>query len=75
MIKYRMDLFELRRKIIHPKPVVWRRHDIFAIDDGAAKVAAEKLYRAHAMQRTLTHFSLYEGAGRFVYTFPAGNSG
>jgi hypothetical protein len=74
MAKYRMDVFKPGRKPGHPEPLVWRRHDIFAPDDAAAKIKAEELYRAHAAQRTLTNFYLCDGAGRFIYESPRGNS-
>jgi hypothetical protein len=73
MAKYRMDIFKPGRKPGRPEPLVWRRHDIFASDDGAAKSKAEELYRAHAAQRTLISYSLCEGGGRFVYESPRGN--
>jgi hypothetical protein len=46
---------------------VWRRHDIFAVDDAAAIAVAGELFRVHAEQRTLVNFCLCEGTGRFVY--------
>lgn len=70
MAKYRMDIFKPGRKPGHPEPLVWRRQDIFASDDAAAKAKAEELYRAHAAQRTLTNFYLCEGTGRFIYESP-----
>jgi hypothetical protein len=39
MARYRMDLFKPGRRLGH-RPALWRRHDIFAFDDGAAKVTA-----------------------------------
>ena len=74
MAKYRMDIFKPGRKPGHPEPLLWRRHDIFASDDAAAKSKAEELYRTHAVRRTLINFYLCEGAGRFVYGSPIGDS-
>jgi hypothetical protein len=70
MAKYRMDIFKPGRKPGHPEPLMWRRHDIFAANDVAAKAQAEELYRAHAAQRILTNFYLCEDIGRFVYESP-----
>ena len=67
MTKYRMDIFEPGRKLGHPAPLLWRRRDIYASDDAAAKAAAEDLYRGHSAQRTLTNFYLCDSAGRPIY--------
>ncbi len=67
MTKYRMDIFKPGRKLGHPAPLLWRRRDIYASDDAAAKAAAEDLYRNHADQRTLTTFYLCDSAGRSIY--------
>src|SRR5216683_21047 len=53
MAKYRMDIFKPGRKPGHPAPLLWRRCDIYASDDAAAKAKAEDLYRTHASQRIL----------------------
>jgi hypothetical protein len=60
-----MDLFKPGRRLGH-RPALWRRHDIFAFDDGAAKVAAEEYYLNHPARLSLKSFSLYNGGGRFV---------
>src|SRR3954454_16393490 len=52
------------------RPALWRRHDIYALDDSSAKVEAEECYRDHATRLTLTSFSLYSGSGRFICEFP-----
>jgi hypothetical protein len=65
MARYRMDLFKPGRRLGH-RPALWLRHDIFAFDDGAAKVAAEEYYRSHPARLTLTSFSLYSDGGRSV---------
>ena len=67
MTKYRMDIFEPGRKLGHPAPLLWRRRDIYASDDAAAKAAAEDLYRGHSAQRTLTNFYLCDSGGRSIY--------
>jgi len=67
MAKYRMDIFKPGRKPGHPAPLLWRRRDIYASDDAAAKAEAEDLYRSDASQRTLTNFSLCDSAGRSIY--------
>jgi hypothetical protein len=75
MAKYRMDIFKPGRKPDHAEPLLWRRQDIFASDDAAAKSKVEELYRTHAARlRTLIIFYLCKGAGRFVYASPIGNS-
>lgn len=66
MAKYRMDIFEPSRKLGRPRPVLWRRHDIYASDDAAAKAEAEDLYTAHAAERRVTSFYLCDSAGRPV---------
>ena len=67
MQKYRMDIFKPGRKPGHPAPLLWRRHDIYASDDAAAKAEAEELYRNHASQRTLMNFYLCDSTGRPIY--------
>jgi hypothetical protein len=67
MAKYRMDIFKPGRKPGHPAPLLWRRRDIYASDDAAAKAEAEDLYRSDASQRTLTNFYLCDSAGRSIY--------
>jgi hypothetical protein len=67
MTKYRMDIFKPGRKPGHPAPLLWRRRDIYATDDNAAKVEAEDLYRAHASEHILTNFYLCDSAGRSVF--------
>jgi hypothetical protein len=67
MAKYRMDIFKPGRKPGHPAPLLWRRRDIYASDDAAAKVEAEDLYRAHASEQILTNFSLCDSTGRPIY--------
>ena len=69
MVRYRMDIFR-EGKRLGRRPALWRRHDIYALDDGAAKVEAEERYCDHASRLTLTSFSLYSGSGRFVCEFP-----
>ena len=59
--------FKPGRKPGHPAPLLWRRQDIYASDDAAAKAAAEELYRTQAAQRTLTSFYLCDSAGRSIY--------
>jgi hypothetical protein len=70
MAKYRMDIFKPGRKPGHPAPMLWRRRDIYASDDAAAKAEAEDLYRAHASQRLLTNFYLCDSSGRTIYQSP-----
>jgi hypothetical protein len=67
MAKYRMDIFKPGRKPGHPAPSLWRRRDIYASNDTAAKAEAEDLYRSDASQRTLTNFYLCDSAGRSIY--------
>jgi hypothetical protein len=67
MAKYRMDIFKPGRKPGHPTPLLWRRRDIYAIDDTTAKAEAEAVYRTHASQRTLTNFYLCDSSGRSIY--------
>ena len=67
MAKYRMDIFKPGRKPGHPAPLLWRRRDIYACDDAAAKAEAEDLYRTHGTQRALAYFYLCDSAGRSVY--------
>jgi hypothetical protein len=67
MPKYRMDIFKPGRKSGHPAPLLWRRRDIFASDDAAAKAEAENLYRTHASQRSLTNFYLCDSVGKLIY--------
>jgi hypothetical protein len=67
MTKYRMDIFKPGRKPGHPAPLLWRRRDIFASDDAAAKVEAEDLYRTHASEQILTNFNLFDSTGRSIY--------
>ena len=71
MTKYRMDIFKPGRKPGHPAPLLWRRHDIYASDDAAAKIEAEGLYRTHGSQRTLTKFYLCDSGGRPIYQSPS----
>jgi len=66
MPKYRMDIFKPGRKPGHPGPLLWRRRDIYASGDAAAKAQAEDLYRTHASQHTLTSFYLCDSAGRSI---------
>ena len=47
--------------------MLWRRRDIYASDDAAAKAEAENLYRAHASQQSLTSFYLCDSAGKPIY--------
>ncbi len=68
MVRYRMDIFKAGKRRGR-WPALWPRHDIYALDDGAAKVEAEECYRDYAMRLTLTSFSLYSGSGRFVCEF------
>ena len=65
--KYRMDIFKPGHKPGHPAPLLWRRRDIYASDDAAAKAEAEDLYRTDTAQRTLTYFYLCDSTGRSVY--------
>jgi hypothetical protein len=67
MAKYRMDIFKPGRKPGHPAPLLWRRRDIYASDDAAAKAEAEDLYRTYLSQRTLTNYYLCDSAGRSIY--------
>ena len=67
MAKYRMDIFKAGRKPGHPAPLLWRRRDIYASDDAAAKAEAEGLYHTDTAQRTLTYFYLCDSTGRSVY--------
>ena len=67
MTKYRMDIFKPGRKPGHPAPLLWRRHDIYASDDAAAKAEAEALYLTYASARTLTSFYLCDSVGRPIY--------
>jgi hypothetical protein len=67
MAKYRMDIFKPGRKPGHPAPLLWRRRDVFASDDAAAKAEAEILYRTYASQRSLTNFFLCDSGGRSIY--------
>ena len=69
MVRYRMDIFR-EGKRLGRRPALWRRHDIYALDDGAAKVAAVECYLDHATRLTLTSFSLCSSSGRFVCEFP-----
>jgi hypothetical protein len=69
MARYRMDIFKAGRRLGR-RPELWRRHDIFALDDGAAKLAAEEYYRAHAARPIFTSFFLCTGGGRFVSQSP-----
>lgn len=39
MSKYRMDIFKPGRRLGHFGPLLWRRRDIYAADDAAAKAA------------------------------------
>ena len=43
------------------------RDDIHAAADAAAIARAQKKFRAHAEQMTLTNFCLYDSAEKFVY--------
>jgi hypothetical protein len=67
MAKYRMDIFKPGRKPGHPAPLLWRRRDIYASDDAAAKVEAEDLYRTHTSEQILTNFYLCDSTGRSIY--------
>ena len=67
MAKYRMDIFKPGRKPGHPAPLLWRRRDIYASDDAAAKAEAEDLYRTDRAERTLAYFYLCDSYGRSVY--------
>lgn len=69
MVRYRMDIFREGERLGR-RPALWRRHDIYALDDGAAKIEAEECYRDYATRLTLTSFPLYSGSGRFVGEFP-----
>jgi hypothetical protein len=69
MARYRMDIFKAGKRLGR-KPALWRRHDIFALDDGAAKLEAKEYYGNHAARRTFTSFSLCSDGGRSVYEFP-----
>jgi hypothetical protein len=51
----------------HPAALLWRRRDIYASDDAAAKTEAEDLYRTHASQRILTNFYLCDSSGRTIF--------
>jgi hypothetical protein len=66
MVRYRMDIFKVGKRLGR-KPALWRRHDIFALNDGAAKLEAEEYYRNHAAGPTFTSFLLCSDGGRFVY--------
>ena len=68
--RYRMDIFKVGKRLGR-KPALWRRHDIFALDDGTAKLEAEQYYRNHAARPTFTSFLLSSDGGRFVYESPA----
>jgi hypothetical protein len=72
MAKYRMDIFKPGRKPGHPAPLLWRRRDIYAPDDPAAKAEAEDLFRTHSSQHILMNFYLCDSAGRSVYQSPCG---
>jgi hypothetical protein len=61
-----MDIFRVGTRLGR-KPALWRRHDIFVLDDGAAKVDAEEYYRGHAERLKFTSFFLCSEGGRFVY--------
>jgi hypothetical protein len=65
MAKYRVDIFKPGRKPGHPAPLLWRRRDMYAPDDDAAKAEAKDLFRTHASPCTLTNF--YPCAGRSIY--------
>jgi hypothetical protein len=67
MAKYRMDIFKPGRKPGHPAPLLWRRRDIYAADDAAAKAVADDLFCTHASQQTLTNFYLCDSGGRTIY--------
>jgi hypothetical protein len=66
MTKYRMDIFKPGRRLGQSRPLLWRRRDIYASDDTAAKSAAEVLYRTHAAGRTLAKFYLCDSTGRSI---------
>jgi hypothetical protein len=70
MVRYRMDIFKVGKRLGR-KPTLWRRRDIFALNDGAAKLEAEEYYRNHAARPTFTSFLLCSDSGRFVYESPA----
>ena len=70
MVRYRMDIFKVGKRLGR-KPALWRRHDIFALNDGAAKLEAEGYYRNHAARPMFTSFLLSSEGGRFVYESPA----
>jgi hypothetical protein len=67
MVKYRMDIFKPGRKPGHPAPLLWRRRDIYASDDSAAKAEAEDLYRTDTAERPLIYFYLCDSSGRSVF--------
>ena len=46
MVRYRMDIFREGEGLGH-RPALWRRQDIYALDDGAAKVEAGECNRDH----------------------------
>jgi hypothetical protein len=73
MAKYRMDIFKPGRKPCHPAPILWRRRDIFASDDAAAKNAANDLYRIHRSQQALIKFCLWDSVGRSICESPERN--
>ena len=66
MARYRMDIFKAGRRLGR-RPELWRRHDIFALDDDAATLEAEEYYRDHAARPIFTSFLLCTGGGRLVY--------
>ena len=70
MVRYRMDIFKVGKRLGR-KPALWRRHDIFALNDRAAKLEAEGYYRNHAARPMFTSFLLSSEGGRFVYESPA----
>ena len=69
MARYRMDIFKPGTRLGR-KPALWHRHDIFALNDAAARLDAEAYYRDHAERPILTSFSLYTSGGRFVCESP-----
>lgn len=69
MARYRMDIFR-EGKRLGRRSSLWRRHDIYALDDGAAEVEAHECYRDHATRLILISFSLCSSSGRFVCEFP-----
>ncbi len=72
-MKYKLDIFRPGCRIGR-KPMLWRRHDIFAVDDRDAKLRADKLYQTYEMTMTLTSFYLCEETGRSVFQYSTPSS-